>query len=167
MVILYHFIYLFWVWKVWDKIFLERWEIRFGNLFVCLEVDLKSHIYQQLFFSTNTKESMVASMKKKLGSHQDLDMGSVWELPVILSNSWLIRLSGRDWKLLSMARHITSAKSVLLCISNYLVQIALFPIPACNEVMQKPTLVKWDNCYQPIDCGNQCIKSILPFEISI
>ncbi|MBA0781234.1 hypothetical protein Gotri_002175 [Gossypium trilobum] len=44
------------------------------------------------------------------------------------------RLSGWDSKLLSMARHVTLAKSVLLCISNYLMQIALFPIHACNEV---------------------------------
>ncbi|MBA0697388.1 hypothetical protein Goari_020929 [Gossypium aridum] len=58
------------------------------------------------------------------------------------------RLSGWDSKLLSMARHVTLAKGFW----------------RSTDGMQKPTLVTWDNYYQPIDCGNQCIKSILPFE---
>ncbi|KAH1064281.1 hypothetical protein J1N35_029268 [Gossypium stocksii] len=73
------------------------------------------------------------------------------------------RLSGWEGKMLSLARRVTLAKSVLQSIPNYFMQPTLLPmgifkeiekmirkfIWGSNNIFQKTALVGWDKCFLP------------------
>ncbi|KAL1165141.1 hypothetical protein V6Z11_A06G112000 [Gossypium hirsutum] len=85
------------------------------------------------------------------------------------------KLDSWDAQMLSMAGRVTLARSVLLSIPNYFIQFVKIPISVCKEIekiargfiwgrsttSQKPSLVKWNDCCQPLSDEGLGLKSLI------
>lgn len=145
----------------------------------------------KLFFSADTDGEIRTNIGNFLGFQITADLESYLGVPLFHTRTkkspfqFIVdkiqsKLNGYDAKLLSLAGRIILAKSVLLSILGYFMQMAMIPIGVSeciekivgcfiwgsSDTCNKIPLVKWDVCCTPRETGGVGIRNIVPQNVS-